>query len=121
MTGPVSFYALAELNRQSEGDTLKVRSELSRIGASPDSFLVFKQGAYLQLKYRKQIILASPQEILSILHKIQMGSDEAEIWVRICKKIYPSKQHKLASQGSTIAVFFLLLGVAIYLGVFLNI
>ena len=121
MTGPVSFYAFAELNRQSEGYTLKVRSELSRIGCSPDSFPVFRQGAYLQLKYRKRIILAPPQEILSILHKVPRGTDEAEVWVRICKKINLSKRHKLASQGSTIAIFFSLLGLAIFLGIILNI
>lgn len=121
MTGPVSFYAPATMDRKSEEHTLKVRSELSRIGCSQECFSVFRQGAYLQLKYHKQIILAPPQAILSVLHKVPRGTDEAEIWARICTKIYQPKWHRITSPNWTVAVLSSLLGLAIFLGVILNI
>lgn len=121
MTGPVSIYALATMNQRAEESTLKVRSELSRLGCPLDRIPVLRQGAYIQLKYRKQIILAPPQAILSVLRKVPRGTAEAEIWARICTKIYQAERHRITSRGWTVAVLISLLGLAIFLGTLKNI
>ena len=85
MSGPASIYAIAEMNKRAEEYSLKVRSELFRIGCSPKQISVIRQGSYLQMKYQQQILLAPPQGILSVLQKVSTGTDSASVWERICE------------------------------------
>lgn len=115
VTGPVSIYAIAEMNKRAEEYTLKVRSELFRIGCSPADLSVLRQGIYLQMKYQQQIILVSPQEVLGVLHKIPRGTDLSEIWERICQHAHMLEKQKQLNHGWTAAVFVSLLLLAVFL------
>ncbi|WP_303720215.1 hypothetical protein [Malonomonas rubra] len=85
MSGPGSIYAIAEMNKRAEEYSLKVRSELFRIGCSPRQISVIRQGSYLQMKYQQQVILVPPQGILSVLQKIPQRADSSVIWERVCE------------------------------------
>ncbi len=80
MSSQVSIYAIVEMNRRAETSTLKVRSELARIGSISGVLKVVRQGIYLQMQYRNQVALVDPQEALSVLHKIPRDTDETEVW-----------------------------------------
>jgi hypothetical protein len=115
VTGPVSIYAIAEMNKRAEEYTLKVRSERFRIGCSPADLSVLGQGVYLQMKYQQQIILVSPQEVLGVLHKIPRGTELPEIWERICQHAHKLEKQKRLNRGWSVAVFFSLLLLAAFL------
>jgi len=115
VTGPVSIYAIAEMNKRAEEYTLKVRSELFRIGCSPADLSVLRQGVYLQMKYQQQIILVSPQEVLGVMHKIPRGTDLPEIWERICQHAHKLEKQKRLNHGWTAAAILSLLLLAIFL------
>lgn len=118
MTGPVSIYAIAEMNKRAEEYTLKVRSELFRIGCNPSALNVLRQGVYLQMKYQQQIILVSPQEVLSILHKIPQGTELPEVWDRICQHAHQLEKKKQLTRGWTSAVLVSLLLLAAFIIVY---
>jgi hypothetical protein len=115
VTGPVSIYAIAEMNKRAEEYTLKVRSELSRIGCSLADLSVMRQGVYLQMKYQQQIILVSPQEVLGVLHKIPRGTELPEIWERVCLHSHKREKQRQLNRGWTAAVFVSLLLLATFL------
>ena len=87
MAAPTDIYAIAEMNRRAEEYTLKARSELSRIGCSPEKLKVFRQGPYLQLQYRRNIILADPCGVLMVLKKTAVGLDEEKVWERVIDNV----------------------------------
>jgi len=118
VTGPVSIYAIAEMNKRAEEYTLKVRSELFRIGCHPAELSVLRQGVYLQMKYQQQIILVSPQEVFGVLHKIPRGTELEEIWERICQHAHKLEKQKLHNRGLTAAAIISLLLLAALLILF---
>ena len=120
MTGPVSIYAIAEMNRRAEEYTLKVRGELFRIGCSPERLQVVRQGAYLQMKHQQQIILVPPHEILSILQKIPVGAEEAVVWEKVCEHSCQFDRQKPLSQRWSIAAFVSLLALVVFLVFFIT-
>jgi len=115
LTGPTSIYAIAEMNKRAELYTLKVRSELFRIGCHPSELSVLRQGIYLQMKYQQQIILVSPQEILGVLHKIPRGTELPEIWERICRHAHKVEKQKRRNRSWTAAVAVSLIVLAAFL------
>ena len=115
MTGPVSIYAIAEMNKRAEESALKVRSELFRIGCSPADLNVLRQGVYLQMKHQQQIILVSPQEVLGVLHKIPRGTELPEVWERICQHAHLLERKKRLNRSWTVAAFVSLLLLATFL------
>lgn len=118
VTGPVSIYAIAEMAKRAEESTLKVRSELFRLGCDPSTINVLRQGVYLQMKCQQQIILVSPQEVLGILHKIPRGTELSEIWEHICQHAHQLEKQKRLTRGWTVAVLVSLLLLAAFLVVF---
>ncbi|SEA40153.1 hypothetical protein SAMN05660420_02008 [Desulfuromusa kysingii] len=106
MTSPVSIYAIAEMSRRAEAGNLKVRSELFRIGCNPASLSVLRQGVYLQMTYREQIVLVSPQEVLGVLRKIPRGTALPEVWERIFQHAHQlGKQQRLTYRGLMVVLF----------------
>ena len=83
MTGPVSMFAIAAMNRRAEEALIKVRTELFRIGCAPQNLQIQKQGDSLQLRFQHQIILADTAEVLGILEKIPSGQAEAVVWAKV--------------------------------------
>jgi hypothetical protein len=115
MTGPVSIYAIAEMNRRAEEYTLKVRSELFRIGCTPERLQVLRQGVYLQMKYQQQIILVPPNEILGVLKKLPAGTEDAEIWEKVCEHSYQLDRQSKITRGWVVTVFASLLALLLFL------
>jgi len=76
------------LNQRAEEAALNARNELFRIGCAGEQVKVFAQGPYLQMKYLRQVILASPDEILAILKNIPSGLDERKVWEKIAAEVY---------------------------------
>lgn len=111
VTSTVSIYAIAEMNRRAEEGTLKVRSELFRIGCSPSDLSVLRQGVYLQMKYQQQIVLASPQEVLWILRKIPRGTELSEVWELVFQHAHKLEQQKRLTYGGLAVI---LLGVLVF-------
>lgn len=95
MGSPAGLYGIAEMNRRAEELTLKVRSELSRIGFSPGQLKVHRQGIYIMMQYRYQAILADPYEVLIVLKKISRDLSDAEIWEQINKKVRQVQRQNL--------------------------
>jgi len=95
MTGPINVYTIAEMNRRAEEAALKVRTELFRIGCAPKKIQVLKQGYYLQVRYRQQIILADPEEVLSALQKMPVGLEVPEIWGKILNNVCQVRQQSV--------------------------
>ncbi|WP_321368166.1 hypothetical protein [uncultured Desulfuromusa sp.] len=113
MTGPVSIYAIAEMSRRAEEGTLKVRSELFRIGCKPSDLSVLRQGVYLQIKCRQQIILVSPQEVLGVLRKIPRGTELSEVFQLVFQHAHQLEEQKqLPPRGLVIILISLLILVA---------
>jgi len=115
VTGATSIYAIAEMNKRAEEYVLKVRSELFRIGCRSSELSVLRRGIYLQMKYRQQMILVSPQEVLGVLYKIPRGADIEEIWERICRHAHKLEKQKQLNHGWTTAAFVSLLLLAFFL------
>lgn len=109
MTGPVSMYAIAEMNKRAEEITLKIRGELFRIGCAPNRLKVLRQGSYLQLSYGQQIILAEPYEALITLKKTPVGVGEAEVWQRLSKTARQTRQQNLSKGDWVVGIGALLL------------
>ncbi|HKJ04983.1 MAG TPA: hypothetical protein VJ974_05245 [Geopsychrobacteraceae bacterium] len=95
MGSPAGLYGIAEMNRRAEELTLKVRSELSRIGFSPGKLKVHRQGIFIMMQYRYQAILADPYEVLIVLKKISRDLSDAEIWEQINKKVRQVQRQNL--------------------------
>jgi hypothetical protein len=117
MTGPVSIYAIAEMNKRAEECTLKVRSELFRIGCGTKEFQVLRQGSYIQMKHHNQIILADPYEVLMVLKKTKVGLEAEEVWGRINQNVRQLQRENRIRLGWSIAIFVLLVVGAIALAI----
>ena len=113
VTGPVSIYAIAEMNRRAEEYTLKVRSELFRIGCGTDGFQVLRQGTYIQIKYHNQIILADPSEVLMVLRKTSVGLDAEDVWGRVNQNVRQMQRENQLRIGWSFAIFGMLIAGAI--------
>jgi hypothetical protein len=83
MIGPVSIFAIAEMNQRAAAATKQVRAELFRIGCAPAGIQVRQQGVYLQMRYRRQVLLADPEQVLAALEKMPVGLADAEVWQRV--------------------------------------
>lgn len=119
MSGPVSIHAIAEMNRRAEEYSLKVRSELFRIGCPPQQISVIRQGPYLQMKHQQQIIIAPPQGLLSVLQRIPAGAECTTVWGRICQHARLLDKQAKASR-SWIAATLSLLALLVFLVIFLK-
>jgi hypothetical protein len=113
VTSPVSIYAIAEMSRRAEESTLKVRSELFRIGCRPSDLSVLRQGVYLQMKYQQQIVLVSPQEVLGILRKIPRGTELSEVWELVFQHAHKLEKQKRLTYGGLAVI---LLSVLLFVG-----
>jgi len=114
-TSSVGIYAIAEMSQRAEEGTLKVRSELFRIGCRPPDLSVLRQGGYLQMKCRQQIILVSPQEVLGVLRKIPRGTALSEVWERVFQHAHKFKKQKRLTYVSLAAISISLLTLAAFL------
>lgn len=113
----MSIYALIEMNKRAEEYTLKVRSELFRIGCGPESIQVFRHGMYLKIIHKEQIVMISPQVILGALRKLPQTTEDTDIWKTICDSgALQIEQNFLLSRrwGLFFLVVFLLISIFIY-------
>lgn len=96
---PVSIYGIAEMNRRAEVLCLKIRSELARIGCDLGTIKVNRQGIYLLMQFRYQVILTDPYEVLSVLKKIPRNWTEDEVWEQVNLKV---KQFQRKNRKTTL-------------------
>ena len=113
MAGPADIYAITEMNRRAEEYVLKARSELFRIGCSPEKMKVLRQGPYLQMQYRRKIILADPGSVLMVLKKSAVGIDEEEVWGRVVANVRQVQRQNKRLYGWIVASCAGLIGVLV--------
>ena len=109
MTGPVSIFAITEMNMRVEEALRKVRMELFRIGCAPEKIQILKQGYYLQLRFQRQIILADPAKVVTMLEEITPGVDESEVWTKIVNGVHQRRKKSLRWVTWSIAIVFIIL------------
>ena len=83
MTGPVSIYAVAEMNRRAEEELAMVRRELFRCGCPPAGIQVLRQGYLLQLSWRRELVRTDADKLLEVLKAMPTGSGESQVWAAI--------------------------------------
>jgi hypothetical protein len=115
VTSPVSIYAIAEMSKRAEEGTLKVSGELFRIGCSPSDLSVLRQGVYLQMKFRQQIILVSPQEVLGVLRKIPRGTELSEVWSCVFQHAHRFEKQRCLTHGRLVAILLSVLVFVVFL------